>query len=231
MSTIPCFLNWSGGKDATFALYTLQKEQQYQVISLLTTINEQYQRISMHGVRRDLLEQQAEAVGIPLEILSLPEVTNMPVYNELMEGKVKTYQEKGIDTAVFGDIFLEDLKKYREDQLHQVNVTALFPLWKKPTDVLANRFIQAGFKAILVCVDGSKLDSSFAGRAYDSELLAQLPGHVDPCGENGEFHTFVYDGPNFHIPVAFQKGDVVKKSYHTKESSWDFWFCDLLPME
>jgi uncharacterized protein (TIGR00290 family) len=195
----------------------------------------------MHGVRLDLLEQQARAMGLPLKILQIPEQATMPIYNQIMTETVQSLKQDGFFDTVFGDIFLQDLRQYREQQLQPFGITAHFPLWNRDTkDVMAN-FLDLGFKAIVVCVKADCLDSSFVGQVIDSHWVKQLPKEVDPCGENGEFHTFVFDGPIFQQPVIFKKGDVVYREYQNPSSSdadtcfstpksnqMGFWFCDLL---
>ena len=214
------FFNWSGGKDSALALYKVLDDHKYSVEYLVTTISRQYRRISMHGVREALLDQQAENIGIPLEKVWLPEVASMEVYDEVVSGKMKELKEKHIEHAIFGDIFLEDLKKWRQEQLARVGMKAIFPLWKKDSHKLVNEFIDLGFKTIVVSVDTKYLDESYAGRIIDREFLEQLPSHVDPCGENGEFHSFVFDGPIFKKPVSFTIGEKLYKKYpsHAKEN-------------
>ena len=215
------FLSWSGGKDSALALYEIQKAGTHRVAALLTTITEDYDRISMHGVRRALLEQQAEALGLPLKKILIPKDSTNAMYESRMRALLEEGLRDGIDTVGFGDIFLEDLKLYREKNLAQLGMKGIFPIWKQDSQELAQSFIRMGFKATLVCVDTAILDPSFAGRAFDEELLRDLPPHVDPCGENGEFHSFVYDGPNFQQPVKHTLGEVVRRDH--------FRFCDLLP--
>jgi len=214
-------LSWSGGKDSARALYEIQKANSRGVAALITTITEDYDRISMHGVRRALLEQQAEALGLPLKKVFIPKDSTNATYESRMRALLEEGRREGIDTVAFGDIFLEDLKLYREKNLAQIGMKAIFPIWKRDTQELAASFIQLGFKAVVVCVDTNVLDSSFAGRAIDKEFLQDLPANVDPCGENGEFHSFVYDGPNFQQKVGHALGEVVRKDR--------FCFCDLLP--
>ena len=167
----------------------------------------------MHGVRQELLRQQAESIGIPLHMVMVPEMPTMEIYNDLMEHTLKKFKQEGIDYSVFGDIFLEDLKKYREERLAQVGMKGVFPIWKIPSSRLVREFIDLGFKAVLACVDEKVLDRSFAGRPLDDALLKDLPAKVDPCGENGEYHSFVYDGPIFDHPIAFDFGEVVHRDY------------------
>ena len=212
---------WSGGKDSSLALQAVLSEPSFRVEALLTTVTADYERISMHGVRRALLHEQAEAIGLPLEEVRIPAGASNAVYESAMKERLLHYKAKGVSRVVFGDIFLEDLRKYRESRLAELGLDGLFPLWRRNTAKLAEDFIAAGFRAFLVCVDPKQLDPSFCGREFDRELLADLPAFVDPCGENGEFHTFVYDGPIFRRPVAARKGEIVERE--------GFWFCDLLP--
>lgn len=213
---------WSGGKDSAMALYELRKTTAYEVLALLTTVTEDYDRVSMHGVRRVLLEQQALSLGLPLEIVHISKNTSNEEYELKMKEKLLTYKSKGVSSVVFGDIFLDDLRKYREENLSKIGLKGAFPLWKKDTKTLAQEFINLGFKAIITCVDSKVLDGQFVGRLYDSQFLNNLPSNVDPCGENGEFHSFVYDGPIFRCEIAFSVGDVVLRNNR-------FYFCDLVP--
>jgi uncharacterized protein (TIGR00290 family) len=236
--------NWSGGKDSAFGLYKILQQQQYEVMCLLTSVNEQYQRISMHGVRVELLSMQAESIGLPLIKLEMPEMPTMEVYESIVEAALKDLKSKGATASIFGDIFLEDLRKYREDKLSLLDLKGVFPLWKISTTQLIHEFIDSGFKTIITCVNEKYLDKSFAGRIIDKDFLKDLPPNVDPCGENGEFHTFVFDGPIFQKPIAFEKGEIVYRKYSpAKESNASsnsgndndnpfnsgFWYCDLLP--
>lgn len=228
------FINWSGGKDAAFSLYQIQQSKAYSVCYLLTTLSEEQRRISMHGVREELLDQQASAINIPLKKLYLPDNAAIETYNFAMRNQLNAFAEANIRLAVFGDIFLEDLREYREKQLLSAGIKGVFPLWKKNTAGMVNEFLDAGFKAIITCVNAKVLDQSFAGRLLDKDLINYLPAGVDPCGENGEFHSFVFDGPVFRRPVAFNMGDVVEKRYKGSAKNgdqWDskFYFCDLLP--
>ena len=195
------FLSWSGGKDSSLALYEIQKAQQHKVAALLTTITEDYDRISMHGVRRVLLEQQAEALGLPLKKILIPKDASNAIYESRMRTLLEEGLGEGVDSVAFGDIFLEDLKLYREKNLAQLGMKGLFPIWKRDSSELARTFIGLGFKAVLVCVDTAILDPTFAGRPFDQDLLRDLPPNVDPCGENGEFHSFAFDGPIFKRKV------------------------------
>ena len=192
-----------------------------QIAALLTTVTEGYDRISMHGVRRELLCRQARAMGIPLhEVLIPPQCIN-PVYEGRMEAALRGFLDRGVRTVAFGDIFLEDLREYRERNLARVNMRAIFPVWKADTRELAEQFVLSGFRAVAVCIDPRKLGPRFAGRELDAAFFRDLPPEVDPCGENGEFHTFVYDGPIFREPVRIVPGEVVRRD--------GFLFSDFLP--
>jgi len=229
--------NWSSGKDSALALYTILKENQFEVTSLLTSINKEFQRISMHGVHVSLLEQQAESLGLPLIKMELPQEPSMEEYHQIMTRTMNEIQSRGITHSIFGDIFLEDLRRYREDQLRAIGMEAVFPLWKQNTTDLIHQFLDSGFKTIITCVNETYLDKSFAGRIIDQDFIKDLPENVDPCGENGEFHTFTFDGPIFKNPVQFEIGETVKKTYPKPKSDendkdgkgeYVFWFCDLI---
>jgi uncharacterized protein (TIGR00290 family) len=213
-------LGWSGGKDSALALWTLRQERRLPG-SLLTTVTVEYDRVSMHGVRRDLLRRQAQLVGVPLVEVEIPPPCPNEVYEERMAAALASQEMEGVKEMAFGDLFLEDIREYRESRLVGTGRRALFPLWGLDTAELARQFIAEGFRAVLVCVDPRALDCSFAEREFDESLLEDLPPAVDPCGENGEFHTFVYDGPIFSEPVACRRGEVVERD--------GFVFCDLLP--
>jgi uncharacterized protein (TIGR00290 family) len=202
----PILLSWSGGKDSSLALHALRKMPGVEVSGLLTTVTEDYDRISMHGVRRVLLEKQAEAAGLPLHIVTIPRECTNEIYEERMAAALAGQRERGVRRVAFGDLFLEDIRQYRESKLATAGMEALFPLWGLDTAALARDFIAQGFQALLVCVDTQALDASFAGRAFDDVLLRDLPAAVDPCGENGEFHTFVHAGPIFSAPIAVRTG-------------------------
>ncbi len=225
------FFNWSSGKDASMALFELQQLKQ-PIHLLLTTTNAKYQRVSMHGLRVSLLQAQTEAIGLPLKLIELGKNPSMESYDALMNQNLLELKAEGFTTSCFGDIFLEDLRVYREQQLEKLGIKAMFPIWKKDTRELLNRFIDLGFKAIVVCIDERVLDKSFCGREIDRSFLADLPPNVDPCGENGEFHTFCYDGPIFKYPVVFTKGRHTRRTYpspssDSSASEYGFWFCDL----
>lgn len=213
-----CF---SGGKDSSLALREIHGAQRYRVKTLLTTVNSDFDRVSMHGVRRTLLREQADSIGIPMTEVPVPRTCTNAVYEREMGVAFARLHASGIRRVAFGDIFLEDLRTYREEQLAAWKLECVFPLWKQDTGELARQFIQDGFKAVLVCVNLKVLNSSFTGRRFDEAFLSDLPPGVDPCGENGEFHTFVFDGPIFRRSVRMSLGEVVKRD--------DFAFCDLLP--
>ena len=217
----PIALCFSGGKDSAMALHEIQRRGEYRVAELVTTVTDAYDRVSMHGVRRALLRRQAESLGLPAtEVVVPPELSNA-VYEREMGKAFSNIRDKGISQIAFGDIFLEDLRDYRKRQLAASGLTCLFPLWKKPTRSLARTFIDEGFRAVTVCVYSKVLDESFAGRLFDVAFLDDLPSSVDPCGENGEFHTFVFDGPIFSRPIEFAHGEIVERG--------GFFFQDLLP--
>ena len=221
MPAQPILFCWSGGKDSAMALHALI-QQDIPIVSLLTTVTETYDRISMHGVRCELLAQQAESIGIRLHEVCIPPQCVNPIYEEGMEEALGIHYAAGVRSVAFGDIFLEDLRTYREKNLARVGMTALFPIWKRDPRDLIRQFHTAGFRAIAVCVDPKVLDASFAGRELDESFFRDLPPHIDPCGENGEFHTFVFDGPIFHHPIQFTRGDVVHRD--------GFIYCDLTPV-
>ena len=214
---------WSGGKDSAMSLYVLRKFHNYEIAALLTSVTEDYDRISMHGVRRVLLEQQARSLGLPLEILYITRNSSNEEYEAKMKEKLLQYKSQGVFSVVFGDIFLEDLRKYRENNLAQIGMEGIFPIWKRDTTELASTFIDLDFKAVITCVDSQSLDGKFVGRYFDNSFLSELPPKVDPCGENGEFHSFVYDGPIFSERIRFRRGKVVLRDSR-------FYFCDLIPV-
>jgi uncharacterized protein (TIGR00290 family) len=202
-------LSWSGGKDSALALRVLREEMGFEPLALLTTITEDFDRISMHGVRRELLRAQARATGVELVEIEIPAACVNEVYEARMAAALQRPPLAGAHTIAFADLFLADIRAYREERLSAAGREALFPLWGRDTNALAHEFIEAGFEAILVCVDPTQLDPSFVGRPFDAQLLADLPASVDPCGENGEFHTFVHAGPIFEAPIAVERGEVV----------------------
>jgi len=217
----PILFCWSGGKDSALALYTLLQQSRVRIAALLTTVTEGYDRISMHGVRRELLQQQAKSLRLPLHEVFIPPQCVNPIYEARMEEALLFHFKQGIRRVAFGDIFLEDLRLYREKNLARVAMQALFPIWKRDTRELIREFHAAQFRSVVVCIDSRVLDPSFAGRELDSSFFDDLPPGVDPCGENGEFHTFAFDGPIFSRPVDFTLGEVVQRD--------SFVFRDLLP--
>jgi uncharacterized protein (TIGR00290 family) len=219
----PILFCWSGGKDSAVALHLLLQQNDVRVAGLLTTVTEGFERVSMHGVRRELLRRQAESIGLPLQEVRIPPQCVNPVYEARMEAAMRGAFAEGIRRVAFGDIFLEDLRVYRERNLAKIGMEAIFPIWKRDTRELAQTFMDLGFRARAVCVDPRILDRSFAGRDLDRSFFSDLPANADPCGENGEFHSFVYDGPIFREPVKCRAGEVVERN--------SFVFCDLLAEE
>lgn len=216
-------VSWSGGKDSALALYNIVKDEKFEVNALLTVITEDYDRVSMHGIHRIMLEKQVEYLGYSLEKIFIPKNASDKEYQSQMVNTLQKCLLHDIRTIIFGDIFLEDVKKYREDNLSKIGMTALFPLWKKDTFQLAKEFIKLGFKSIITCVDSKSLSKEFVGRMFDKEFLLALPSDVDPMGENGEFHSYVFDGPLFKRRVEFELGDIVLRDER-------FYFCDLIPL-
>lgn len=221
-------MNWSGGKDSAMALYNILNNKNYKVEGLLTSVNAANQRISMHGVSGEMLVKQAESIGLPLTKINLPEASDMTAYENIMEQTLSTFTEQGIETSVFGDIFLEDLRKYREQQLEKIGWKAVFPLWKKDTRNLVYEFLGLGFRTRICCINKQYLDSDFLGCDLDEYLIDKLPENVDPCGENGEFHTFVYAGPVFQNNLSIKNGERVEKSYNHDGKAYGYEFCDIL---
>jgi len=215
-------MSWSGGKDSAMALYEIQRAGGWEIQGLLTTVTQDYDRVCMHGVRTALLERQAAALGLPLDKVYLDANGSQEAYDAKMQTYLAACRERGIETVIFGDIFLQDVRRYREQNLAQVSMQGVFPLWGQDTKVLAERFLHAGFQAIITCVDLQALAQGFVGRRYDPAFLADLPPQADPCGERGEFHSFVYDGPLFRGPVLFQTGHAVVRENR-------FAYLDLVP--
>ena len=214
-------LAWSSGKDSAWALHVLRGREDVRVTGLLTTLNAAHDRVAMHAVRRSLLEAQADAVGLPVCIVPIPSPCPNHLYEAAMESALATARAGGVDAVAFGDLFLEDVRRYREERMAGTGLVPLFPLWGRPTAELAREMIASGQRATLTCVDPRALSPSFAGRAFDGDLLRDLPSTVDPCGENGEFHSFAWDGPAFRRPVPVRGGEVVERD--------GFVFADLLP--
>lgn len=208
---------WSGGKDSVLALDEIRKT--IQIEALITTVNED-DRIAMHGINKHLILQQAQAIGYPMIEVRIPQNCSNDQYESKMAEVLQEYRESGVESVIFGDLFLEDIRAYRENFLDRIGMKGSFPLWQKDTTALAKQFIDSGFRAIIICVDTQALSNAFAGREFDYDLLNSLPSHVDPCGENGEFHTFVYDGPIFKQPLNIETG---RKYLHQNR----FYYCDL----
>jgi uncharacterized protein (TIGR00290 family) len=218
----PIIISWSGGKDSALALYELIQRTEFKVKGLVTTVTRDYQRVSIHGVRRVLLKRQAAALGYPLKEVFISKGASNDEYEKQMDETLDKFLGEGISNIAFGDIFLADLRAYRETKLANLGFKAVFPIWKTDTLELAHRFIKLGFKAVVTCVDLEVLDGGFAGRAYDESFLRDLPDGVDPCGENGEFHSFVFDGPVFKHPLKVKRGETVVMENR-------FCYSDLLP--
>lgn len=236
-------MNWSSGKDACLALYKILQQKEYEIGTLLTNVNQDFSRISMHGLHESLLDSQVQSLGLPLQKLYFPAEVTMDLYNQKMHETISGLKSQGYDYAVFGDIFLEDLKAYRDSKLAEVNVEGVYPLWKQNTHELLREFLDLGFKAITVCANAKLLGEEFVGRVIDEQFIKDLPENVDVCGENGEFHTFIFDGPIFSKPVDFTIGEKVLRSYtlhdedednchqdSKKQKNYDtsFWYCDLV---
>jgi uncharacterized protein (TIGR00290 family) len=217
-------LSWSGGKDSALALYEVQREKKYRVDALVTTVTKTYDRISMHGVRRVLLERQAASLGIKLEIVYISPDSSNEEYESQMAAILARYNRSGITKVAFGDIFLEDLRKYREEKLSQLGMQALFPIWKRDTKELSRSLIELGFGAITTCVDTKALDKNCVGRVIDAAFLAELPVSADSCGENGEYHSFVFSGPILKSRIDYSLGEKVLRDER-------FYFCDLIPKQ
>ena len=214
---------WSGGKDSAIALYEIQKGKKYEIISLLTTVTEGYDRVSLHGVPRILVEQQAQSLGLPIKEVFIPKVCSNEEYESRMKETLVRFKQAGVSLVVFGDVFLEEVRKYRENNLSKLGMKGLFPIWGRDTAELTRSFIALGFQAITTCIDTRVLDKRFVGRIIDESFLVQLPPKVDPGGENGEFHSFVFDGPIFRDRIAYKLGKQVLRGA--------FYFCDLLPIK
>jgi uncharacterized protein (TIGR00290 family) len=235
---IPCIFNWSGGKDSALALYHCLNNPDLDVKYLVTTVNSAVERISMHGVRVELLIKQAESIGIQLYQIRLPEMPGMKEYDDVMRTHLKKFKNEGITHSIFGDIFLEDLKNYRNERLAEIGMTGIYPLWKRDTHELINEFLSLNFATVIACTQ-ARLEQ-FVGKEITHDLISELPADVDVCGENGEFHTFVFKGPIFSKPINYKTGEKVFKEYKTPQNLDDnctpkdtpaisgFWYCDLL---
>jgi len=220
---VKAILSWSSGKDSAMALYRILNAKDYEIVCLLTTITDQFHRVSMHGVREELLDAQAESLGYPLEKVMIPYPCPNQVYEEKMANVLSVWKAKDVRHVIFGDIFLEDIRKYREEKLAQIDMKPVFPLWMSDTKQLAWDMLKVGFRAVITCVDPKKIAPAFAGRFFDESFLRSLPPQVDPCGENGEFHTFVYDGPVFKRPISVRVGELVTRD--------GFVFADIVRMD
>ncbi len=212
---------WSGGKDSALALYEIQRSRQYGIVSLLTTITDGHDRVSMHGVPRTLVEQQAHSLGLPLQEVFISRTSSNEEYESKMREVLTRFKQEGVASIVFGDIFLEEVRQYRENNLAKLGMKGIFPIWGRETTELTRSFIALGFQAITTCIDTRVLDKSFAGRVLDERFFAELPASVDPGGEHGEFHSFVFDGPIFKERIAYTRGESVLRD--------SFYFYDLLP--
>ena len=215
-------LSWSGGKDSTLVLYQLSNDSNYKIKSLITTVTDNFDRISMHGVRTSLLDRQASSLEINVEKVVISQNSSNEEYESSLEKILLKYKKTGVRVVAYGDIFLEDIKNYRINHLKKLSMTAIFPIWKENSQKLASKFINLGFKAVVVCVDSKHLNKDYVGKEFDNSFLSELPPQTDPCGENGEFHTFVYDGPIFNSPVSFNIGETVLRDNR-------FYYCDLVP--
>lgn len=212
--------SWSGGKDSAYALYKLLKEDKYSIKCLFTTLSEEYQRVNFHAIPPNLLDAQAEAIGLKLDKVFITQSNNINEYADKLEPYLLTHLDKGIKTIAYGDIYLEDLRDFRINCLKKIDMKSIYPIWKTNSTQNIIDFINLGFKAILTCVDANVLDKSFVGRDIDPQFIRDLPKNVDPCGENGEFHTFVYDGPIFKEKINFTKGEIVNIN--------SFYYCDII---
>ncbi|MBV9285049.1 MAG: adenine nucleotide alpha hydrolase [Acidimicrobiia bacterium] len=215
-------MSWSSGKDSTLALHVARHELDVDVSTLLVTVNAEADRVAMHAVRRSLLQAQAERLGVPLHVVEIPSPCPNDVYEARMATAMAEAKATGVERVIFGDLFLADIRAYREQALAGSGIEPLFPLWQRPTTALARDMLAAGIRAVLTCVDPKQVAPEFAGRQFDEALLEDLPKSVDPCGENGEFHTFVYDGPGFSSPIDIEVGEVVERG--------GFVFCDVRPV-
>jgi len=237
---------WSGGKDSALALNRILRDERYEVVSLLTTCNEHFQRVSMHGVRLELLEAQARAIGLPLEKIFVSQRSSNDEYQEKMADSMRAHQARGVTACVFGDIFLEDLRRWREENLAKVGLRGIFPIWKIDSRELIREFIELEFGSVICCANDAYLGENAVGRNIDADFVQSLPANVDPCGENGEFHSFAFAGPVFKQPVKFKLGEKVYRPVEPTHPgsaphpspvcplpgarrTKGFWFCDLLP--
>lgn len=223
MQSAHLWMSWSSGKDSAMALHHLRQNTEFDVSALFTTVNAEFDRVAMHAVRRQLLQAQAEALGLPLHCIELPFPCSNEVYEEIMSEFIAKAIKANVQYIGFGDLFLEDIRQYREKMMETTPIKPIFPLWQQPTGKLARQMLDKGIKAILTCIDPSKLSKEFVGREFNAELIADLPREVDPCGENGEFHTFVYDAPGFQAPINVRVGEIVERD--------GFVFADVSPVQ
>lgn len=229
-------LSWSGGKDSAFALWHLLQDERYEVLRLHTTFGEQTRRVGMHGIAEKLIEMQADALGFPLDKIYYPASGDNKAYEKAIHAYLDQLGDMGIRHIAYGDIFLEDLRKYREDKLADRGFFGVFPLWKIPTGDLANAFIRAGFKTKICAADADLISEEWVGRDFGFEFLKSLSEKIDPCGENGEFHSFCYDGPIFSKPILIQVEKIISQSYDIQLSNGEkgkkhFWFAEILPVK
>lgn len=204
-------MSWSSGKDSAWALYKLQQNPEIELVGLFCTVSKAFDRVAMHGVRVELLRLQAERADLPLQIIEIPSPCSNADYEILMGQFVADVKSRGVEHIAFGDLFLEDIRSYREEKLKNSGITPIFPIWGMPTDKLSREMVDAGLRAIITCIDPEQAPKEFAGREFDQNLLDSLPETVDPCGENGEFHSFVFDGLMFREPIAIEIGDIVHR--------------------
>ena len=240
MTKPKAIFSWSGGKDSAYCLHKVLSENQFDVVYLLTTVNASFKRVSMHGVREELLDQQATSIGIPLLKVMVSEGTNEE-YEQQMKALLLKAKSEGIEHVIFGDVFLEDLRAYREANMAKVDMKAVFPLWKTNTTFLVNDFINQKFKTVLCCVNDAYFNEAWVGKEIDSSFINGLPQNVDPCGENGEYHTFCFDGPVFKTTIRFEPGEKVYKPLQINSTDSNtcssgivtkgFWFIDLMPVQ
>lgn len=215
-------MSWSSGKDSAWALYQLQQDDSVELAGLFCTVNKEFGRVAMHGVRNELLQRQADSIGLPLTMIELPFPCSNTDYEKIMGGFVKQCKADGVDCFAFGDLFLQDVRKYREDNLRDTGIEVIFPIWETPTHLLSRQMIEAGLKTVVTCIDPRQTPKEFAGREYTADFLDELPDTVDPCGENGEFHSFVFDGPMFNQKIDVEVGEIVERD--------GFVFADVLPV-
>ncbi|MDH5735976.1 MAG: adenine nucleotide alpha hydrolase [Gammaproteobacteria bacterium] len=214
-------MSWSSGKDSAWALYQLQQNKEVDVVGLFCTVNKEFNRVAMHGVRLELLQKQAESVGLPLEVIEIPNPCSNAEYEKIMGQFVAMAKNNSIEYFAFGDLFLEDIRNYREEKLKNSGIKALFPIWGIPTETLSREMVSAGLRTIITCIDPRKVPEEYAGREFNENFLTSLPETIDPCGENGEFHSFVFDGPMFKEKIAISVGEIVNRD--------GFVFADILP--